>query len=50
MPNKNQTFEASFHIAILILLGAGALTAYFWLFPLGMILEIVFWFYCLEWI
>jgi len=46
---RKQTLETSFHIAILVLLGLGALTAYFWFFPLGAILELVFWVFFVKW-
>ncbi len=49
MMNRKQTLEASFHIAILIALAFGAFRAYFWFFPLGFILEIVFWFFYIKW-
>ena len=43
MSIKKHTLQMSFHIAILVLLGVGTLTAYYWFFPLGIILEIGFW-------
>jgi hypothetical protein len=46
---RRQTLEVAFHIGILVLLGVSALTAYFWIFPLGIVLEIVFWFFFVKW-